>query len=321
MPDAAVEIVYTGVGRFVQEQIIALHTPEAHYQKIMQKYFWVTERLEGQSLELAQYLRPQVELAARAAGWSKTLVEGFIVGQAAAFMMFLGYRGFKSAAEVFGGMARRHGSTMPESRSFESVSSIALLAAPTSSTRPGGVVRRNRKDVETPDVILGPATSAAGQSTLNSDVPAHLTGARFAGFAEVTARIRGDGRETRPPPSAKPRSADVPRLHALADLRKIAHHEVMGTVGVEAAQFGGYLKEYFTGLPDDQRRHAQRAYVYMLQGLLSKDAKSSSGSTDPREAFLAALAATKTRGEGLSDANIDRVFQALLKYNRKKVID
>ncbi len=109
MPEAAKEIVYTGVGKFVKEKIIDPHTPEAHYQDIMKKYFWVTDRLEGPSFELSQRIRPQVELAAKAAGWSQTFVELYMAGSAIALTAILAGKGIKSAADVFGGMARRHG--------------------------------------------------------------------------------------------------------------------------------------------------------------------------------------------------------------------
>ncbi len=103
MPDAAPEVVYTGAatppswgeraGHFVKEKVIDPHTPEAHYQSIMKKYFWVTDRLEGRSIELVQKIRPTMELYAKAAGWSQTIMEGFFVGQAAVFMKNLASQG------------------------------------------------------------------------------------------------------------------------------------------------------------------------------------------------------------------------------------
>lgn len=255
MPDASVEIMYTGSAKPPSwgERLIREHTPEAHYQKIMQKYFWVTERLEGQSLELAQYLRPQVELAAKAAGWSETFVELYVAGSAIALTTILAGKGLKSAADVFRQMGRREGGQKTEK--------TAVLRS-----------SRRTKFYET-----------SGQNGTPFD-------SRF------NKAIR----------SALP---DFERLNL--------RNEVMRVAGKEAWLLGDYLKEH-ADIADDQRRHAQRAYVYMLQGLLSKDAKSSSGSTDPREAFLAALAATKTRGEGLSDGSIDQVFTLLQQFNKQK---
>lgn len=96
-------------GKFVKEKIIDPHTPEAHYRDIMKKYFLITDKLEGTSLELTRRLRPTVEIAARAAGWSQTFTELYFAGQAVAFLGFLGFRGLKSAVGVFGDMAKKHG--------------------------------------------------------------------------------------------------------------------------------------------------------------------------------------------------------------------
>lgn len=172
MPDAAPEIVFTGAAKPPSwgERLIRAHTPEAHYQDLMKKYFWVTDRLEGPSLELALRLRPTVELAARAGGWSRTLMEGFYVGQAALFMAFLGYRGLKSAAGVFGGLASRHGSTMPELRP------VALIEPPGGFPRRRRIIRGNWKTIHTPNVIaLGPATIGVIASGSSRSVVAPLT--------------------------------------------------------------------------------------------------------------------------------------------------
>lgn len=297
MPEVAAEIVYTGVGKFVKEKIIDPHTPEAHYQDIMQKYFWVTDRLEGPSFELAQRLRPQVELAARAAGWSKTLVEGFIVGQAAAFMMFLGYRGFKSTAEVFGGMARRHGGkVLEEAASVVAETTIVTGAADHLVEEP------------TSPTVLSPTIQ-----------PIHISTARMKGFAQVTQRIRGDGRETRPPPPTKPRSLEAPSLpskkvvshHSLSDLERV----MMRKIGNQAHIFGEYLKEHLRDISDEQRRHAQRALAHILKNMLSENGNAPLSQSDPKKAFLDALVATMPRGESLSSDSTNRVFEALQQFN------
>lgn len=253
MPEATKEIVYTGLGKFVQEKIIAPHTPEAHYQKIMQKYFRVTDRLEGQSLELAQYLRPQVELAAKAAGWSQTFAELYLAGSAIALTTIIAGKGLKTAADVFRQMGRREG----------------------------------------------------GQKTEKTAV---LHSSRRTKLYETSGQ-KGTPFDSRFKKAIRSVSLDFERLNL--------RNEVAQVAGKEAWLLGDYLKEH-TDIADGQRRHAQRAYAYMLQGLFSKDAKTSSGSTDPRDAFLAALAATKTRGEGLSDGSIDQVFAALQQFNTLK---
>lgn len=269
MPDAAPEIVYTGAGKppswgeragqFVKEKIIDPHTPEAHYQDIMKKYFWATDRLEGRPREIAQRLRPQVELAAKAAGWSQTFAELYLAGSALALTTIIAGKGLKSAAEVFGEMARRHGKQRAGETDILRPSQAVVIASS---------VRRTK------------LYETSGQNGTPLD----------NWFKKAI-------------------------LSALLDFERLnLRNEVAQVAGKEAWLLGDYLKEH-TDIADDQRRHAQRAYAYMLQGLLSKDAKTSSGSTDPRKAFLEALEATKTRGEGLSDANIDHVFQALQDFN------
>lgn len=302
MPDAAQEIVYTAFAKPPSwgERLIHAHTPEAHYQDIMKKYFRVTDRLEGRPREIVQRLRPQIELAAKAAGWSQTFAELYLAGSALALTTIIAGKGLKTAAEVFGGMGRRHGGKVLEEAASVAVKTTIVTEADD----------HLGKEL-TPPIVLGPTVQ-----------PKHISSARMEGFEQVTQRIKGDGRETGPPPPAKPRSADVPHFlrnkvahhHPLSDLERV----MMRKIGNQAHIFGEYLKAHLRDISDDQRRHTQRAYAYMLQGLLSKDAKTSSGSTDPREAFLAALAATKTRGEGLSDGSIDQVFAALQQFNTLK---
>lgn len=115
MPDASFEIMYTGSAKPLSwgERLIREHTPEAHYQDIMKKYFRVTDRLEGKPREIAQRLRPQVELAAKAAGWSETFVELYVAGSALALTTIIAGKGLKTAAEVFGGMGRKHEPNTP----------------------------------------------------------------------------------------------------------------------------------------------------------------------------------------------------------------
>lgn len=149
MPEAAAEIIYTGAGKPPSwgERILRAHTPEAHYQDIMKKYFRVTDRLEGKSSELVRSARPAVEIYAKAAGWGQTIMELYLAGSAIAVTAILAGKGLKTAAGVFGDLARKHGSTIPESP--DSNKPVALIEPPKS-----------------PSVIkLGPATVNALENT------------------------------------------------------------------------------------------------------------------------------------------------------------
>lgn len=166
MADTGSELVSLGAikssplesaGKFVKEKIIAPHTPEAHYRDIMKKYFWLTDKLEGKSLELTRHLRPTVEIAARAAGWSQTFTELYFAGQAAALLGFLGLRGLKSAASVFGDMAKRHG------RKSASIS-IALLTA---GTNAGAIENHSPKSDLLKDQVGGDGSATATDNTLS----------------------------------------------------------------------------------------------------------------------------------------------------------
>lgn len=137
MADAGAELISQGVvkpsplesvGKFVKEKIIDPHTPEAHYHDIMKKYFWVTDRMEGKSLELTRRLRPTVEIASRAAGWSQTFTELYFAGQAVAFLGFMGFRGLNSAAGVFGDMAKKHGG-----ETVGAAATVVAASAPTAA--------------------------------------------------------------------------------------------------------------------------------------------------------------------------------------------
>lgn len=309
MPEAAAsELVFVGqarppswrekAGRFVKEKIIDPHTPEAHYQDIIKKYFWVTDRLEGPSLDLAQRIRPQVELAARAAGWTKTITEVYLAGCAVAFTAFLTKQGIKSTGEVFGSLARRHsgmatGTVVPLLRSGEVVATDnATTKKPTPAPKP-----------------------------LHLKIPHHVSSGRADGFARVSGSILGQPTQ-KVELKAKQLShgewlAEVMRS-ALRDFERLKpHDEVMRVAGKEAKTFGKYLKEH-ADLHPDQRRHAQRALAHMLQGLLSENGGAPPKKRDPKQAFLDALQATKVRGEGLSDDNIDKVFAALQQFNTLK---
>lgn len=160
MPEATKEIVYTGFGKFVQEKIIAPHTPEAHYQKIMQKYFWATDRLEGKPREIAQRIRPQVELAAKAAGWSETFAELYLAGSALALTTIIAGKGLKSAAEVFGRMGRNQGDPVPISPYSEAEGAPAVRV-PSADSVPAPKTRNidanpklPAKKLPTPDTSL-----------------------------------------------------------------------------------------------------------------------------------------------------------------------
>lgn len=136
MPDTAAEIVYTGAAKppSWSERLIDEHTPEAHYRKIMQKYFWVTDR-------------PQVELAAKAAGWSETFAELYLAGSAITITAILAGKGLITAADVFRQMGRREGRTMPASEPSKSNAPILLIGPPEKpATPPKPDVGKPRKE-------------------------------------------------------------------------------------------------------------------------------------------------------------------------------
>ncbi len=182
MPDAAPEIVYTGAAQPPSwRERLRAHTPEAHYQDIMQKYFWVTDRLEGRSLELVQKIRPTMELYAKAAGWSQTIMELYLAGSAVAITAILAGKGLKSAGEVFVGLARRHprdagGAVMDTG----DVQTKARRSATRNLTRTELLVARRRlKDHGVPAVMVGGGRILShenGRVTELSSYPALLDG-------------------------------------------------------------------------------------------------------------------------------------------------
>lgn len=174
MADAGAELISQGVvkpsplesvGKFVKEKIIDPHTPEAHYRDIMKKYFWVTDKLEGTSLELTRRLRPQIEIVARAAGWSQTFTELYFAGQAAAFVGFLGLRGLRSAAGVFREMGRRHGG--------ESVPATVVLSKVGASAAATGVSINAQANESASSAADGAVLSSADRDHGGKDKSKH----------------------------------------------------------------------------------------------------------------------------------------------------
>lgn len=264
MPDAAREIVYTGAAKPPSwgERLVRAHTPEAHYQDIMKKYFWVTDRLEGKSLELVQSARPAVELSAKAAGWSQTIIELYLAGSAVAITAILAGKGLRSAAGVFSEMARRHGSTAP----------FAPIEAPKQNRRKR-IIRGNWKEVKTPDVIyLGPAADVADPSPVMPDThpptrsetaaPSRLSPARFAGFAAVTSRVATEthpsqpknpaivapGRDGRESPDGDTRSTPPPKIRM--NRWEQAYDDGIGTDPSAVTQKAGTMKLLQTMMMD-----------------------------------------------------------------------
>lgn len=274
MPEsAASELVSVGqarpsswrkmAGRFVQEKIIDPHTPEAHYQDIMKKYFRVTDRLEGKPREIAQRIRPQVELAVKAAGWSQTFAELYLAGSAITITAILAGKGLKTAAEVFGGMGRKHEPNAP----------LLLIGSPESPQRSARLVRGNWKEVVTPDVIaLEPATDVADPSPVMSDThplvgsgkksTSKLSPSRLAAFAAVSLRIATEahpsqvknsavvapGREGREPPDGDTRSTPPRKIRM--DPWEKAYDDGIGTDPSVVAQKAGTIKLLQTMMMD-----------------------------------------------------------------------
>lgn len=296
MPDAGHEIVYTALAKPPSwgERLIRAHTPEAHYQDLMKKYFWVTDRLEGKSLELAQRLRPTVELAARAAGWTRTITEAYLAGSAVTVTAILAGKGLKSAADVFSDLARKHGSTM---------STPACIEAPKKTPSPELAPSGPRVALAVPD--LGPK-------------PSHLSRERWKAMERISRTVATD---VGAPGEKRPRVAPVVRdngqvLSAMLAAMKeaIQHRIVMQTAGQEARAFGGWVQKNLPDLPIEERRHAQRAYAHILQALLS-DNGTGPHQTDFAQAFLKALEKTKPKSGGLTSEYIKPVLTALRKFN------
>lgn len=117
MPDVSPEIIYTGAAKPPKWQDRAgqwakaeahKHTPEAHKQEAMRFFDDATGHLYGRSREIADALRPKVEVLATFGGWSKTMMELCLAGTAVGVSAVLVGKGVKSTAEVFLDMARRH---------------------------------------------------------------------------------------------------------------------------------------------------------------------------------------------------------------------
>lgn len=296
MPDAAREIVYTGAAKPPSwgERLIRAHTPETHYQELMKKYFWVTDRLEGKPKELVQRIRPQVELAARAAGWTKTGLELFLVGQAAILAAFLGYRTLQSAGGVFRGMARRHGSTIPE------LPPVALIESPPSSS-----------------IVIHAVPPDASPALVGLEKrPSRVPASRMEGFLMVSERVLG-GDSGRSDKKRVPGSwvasgmRDALREYDRGKVRateRAARREGMKEVGRQAMLLGKSLHNSIPDISHEARRHAQRAYGHMLQRLLSDNGIVRG---DLKKVFQESLGATKPRSGGLKPDRIDDVVCAL----------
>lgn len=83
------ERVFVGVGR---PTFLERHTPRAHSEAIMQRYFWVGDHLEGKPKEIFDNLKPLAEKSAKVAGWTQTITEVYMAGQAVALAAFLAGR-------------------------------------------------------------------------------------------------------------------------------------------------------------------------------------------------------------------------------------
>lgn len=92
---------------------------------------------------IAQRLRPTVELAARAAGWTRTITEAYLAGSAVTVTAILAGKGLKSAADVFSDLARKHGSTMSTPACIEAPKKTPSPELAPSGPRVAPVVRDN----------------------------------------------------------------------------------------------------------------------------------------------------------------------------------
>ena len=101
----AAERVLVGVGK---PSFLERHTPKAHTEEIMRRFFWATDHLHGKPKEVAEMLRPWAQRSANVAGWTQTFWELWLAGSAIAAVSLVGKKSLPKVSRIFGRMGERN---------------------------------------------------------------------------------------------------------------------------------------------------------------------------------------------------------------------